>query len=121
MVLRRKLKTTSASASVCRNQNYVGSTEKLDFQQDILSSYSELRVDRRLSLEGSVLLEPVVEGFCFPTTDSTTLVPDRSTWDTDLRIGAPGAAMRYFSGVLDEVRVYARALSTEEILLIATP
>ena len=59
MVLRRKLKTTSASASVCRNQNYVGSTEKLDFQQDIFSSYSELRVDRRLSLEGSVLLEPV--------------------------------------------------------------
>ena len=59
MVLRRKLKTTSASVSVCRNQNYVGSTEKLDFQQDRLSSYSELRVDRRLSLEGSVLLEPV--------------------------------------------------------------
>ena len=59
VVLRRKLKTTSASVSVCRNHNYVGSTEKPDFQQDILSRHSELRVDRRLSLEGSVLLEPV--------------------------------------------------------------
>ncbi len=73
-----------------------------------------------LYLDGA-LVTPLVEGWNFPTTDSTTLVPDRSSWDTDLRIGAPGAAMRYFSGALDDVRVYTRALSAEEILPLATP
>ena len=30
---------------------------------------------------------------------------DRSYWDTDLRLGRPGASTRYYNGILDEVRV----------------
>ena len=34
---------------------------------------------------------------------------DRSGWDTDLRIGSPGAATRFFSGTIDAVQIYDQA------------
>ncbi|HUU63010.1 MAG TPA: DUF2341 domain-containing protein [Dehalococcoidia bacterium] len=39
----------------------------------------------------------------------------RTDWDTNLRIGRPGASQRYFDGMIDEVRIYNRALSADEI------
>lgn len=39
----------------------------------------------------------------------------RSLWDTNLRIGRPGAATRLFDGAIDDVRVYTRALSQADI------
>jgi type II secretory pathway pseudopilin PulG len=40
---------------------------------------------------------------------------DRTNWDTDLRIGRPGANERYFDGTIDDVRIYNRALEYGEI------
>jgi len=36
---------------------------------------------------------------------------NRTAWDTDLRIGRPGASQRYFDGMIDEVRVLETARS----------
>ena len=47
-------------------------------------------------------------------TDSADSI-SRSNWDTDLRIGRPGASSRYFDGVLDEIRVSTVARSVEWI------
>ncbi len=44
---------------------------------------------------------------------------DRTDWDTNLRIGRPGANERYFDGKIDDVRVYGCALSDEEIIRLA--
>ena len=64
-------------------------------------------------------MEPFVDGFdndgvVFPTTDSTEFPPDRAGWNTALRIGSPGAARRYFDGLIDDVTVYDRALAQGE-------
>ncbi|UCH49236.1 MAG: DUF4347 domain-containing protein, partial [Betaproteobacteria bacterium] len=62
---------------------------------------------------GSVSAELIVDGVSEGTdTGSQT---DRSTWDTDLRLGRPGTVSRYFEGNLDEVRIYDRALSSSEL------
>jgi len=39
----------------------------------------------------------------------------RTTWDTNLRIGSPGANQRYFDGIIDEVRVSNTTRSAEWI------
>jgi len=44
----------------------------------------------------------------------------RTDWDTNLRIGRPGANDRYFDGTIDDVRVYNRALSADEITRLTT-
>lgn len=45
------------------------------------------------------------------TIDST----DRTGWDTDFRMGRPGADERYFDGIMDEVRITGYVLTAEEI------
>jgi VCBS repeat-containing protein len=62
---------------------------------------------------GTVSAELFVDGVSEGTDTGTQI--DRSAWDTDLRLGRPGAAMRYFDGAMDEVRVYDRAISTAEV------
>jgi hypothetical protein len=78
-----------------------------------------------LYLDGEVVA-PFVDGFendgvAFPTIDSTDLVPDRTDWDTDLRIGSPGATRRWFDGNIDDVQVFNRALTQSEIGMSDTP
>ncbi|MHC4759476.1 MAG: LamG domain-containing protein, partial [Planctomycetota bacterium] len=40
---------------------------------------------------------------------------ERTDWDTNLRIGRPGADQSYFEGIIDDVRIYDRALSSDDI------
>jgi len=49
------------------------------------------------------------------TTDNSTITQDFENNDKDLRIGYSGRHSDYFYGSLDEVRIYNRALSEEEI------
>ncbi|MDA1191331.1 MAG: LamG domain-containing protein [Candidatus Poribacteria bacterium] len=87
----------------------------------VIENASGPTVNATLYLDG-VALEPLIEGFAtvdgipFPTTNSTSNPPDRSGWNTALRIGSPGAASRYFNGMVDDVRVYNRALPATEIM-----
>jgi len=77
-------------------------------------------------LDGA-MVAPFVDGFetgdgvAFPTIDSTDTAPDRTPWNTALRIGSPGAAQRWFNGMIDDVRVYSRALDASEIFSSDTP
>ncbi|QEF96413.1 hypothetical protein Mal15_04410 [Stieleria maiorica] len=60
----------------------------------------------------SLYVDGVLEG-----TD-TGVQNDRSAWG-NLQIGKPGAATRYFSGQIDDVRVYDTALSAGQVQAIA--
>jgi hypothetical protein len=77
-------------------------------------------VTGKLYLDGA-WVEPLVEGFetadgvPFPTTDSTENPPDRAEWNTALRIGSPGAAQRYFNGMIDDVTVWDQALDQDDV------
>ena len=46
---------------------------------------------------------------------------DRSGWDTDLRIGSPGSATRFFSGTIDAVQIYDQALGAAEVTGLWAP
>jgi hypothetical protein len=63
------------------------------------------------SPSGSLYLDGVLASTDTGTTGATT----RTSWDTDLRMGRPGASTRYFNGRIDEVRIYNRALSADEV------
>ncbi len=76
-------------------------------------------VTGRLYLDGQ-LVEPLVEGFGFPTTDSTDTAPLRDGWNTGLRIGAPGAAERYFNGLIDRVQIFEVAFTQEQVQNLMT-
>ncbi len=71
-------------------------------------------VTAKLFLDGE-LVEPWVEGFTFPFTDSVEGAIDRSGWNTGLRIGSPGVTSRYFNGMVDEVAVWDKALEANDI------
>ena len=81
-------------------------------------------VQGTLYLDGQVV-EPFVDGFVngdgdqFPTTDSAD-VPERDTWNTEFRIGQAGPAQRWFDGLIDDVRVYDRALSEDEVVQVVS-
>lgn len=64
---------------------------------------------------GELFLDGVSKG-----TD-TGIQVDRSQWNTNFRIGRPGAGTRYFDGKVDDVRLYNRVLSAEEIRALAAP
>ena len=36
----------------------------------------------------------------------------RNYWNTNVRLGRPGASLRYFDGMIDEVRISTTARST---------
>ena len=55
------------------------------------------------------------DGAAFPTTDTATQLVNRAGWNGALRIGAPGAAQRYFNGMIDEVTVWTDALEEDDI------
>jgi len=80
-------------------------------------------VTARSYLDGK-WIEPLVDGFVngdgvlFPTIDSTDLPPDRAEWNTALRIGAPGAASRFFNGMIDDVTIWTKALSQNDIKFV---
>lgn len=63
-------------------------------------------VARYSDLGGTPMIELFIDGTSVDTDDG---VADASTarnnWDTNLRIGRPGAATRYFDGSIDEVRL----------------
>jgi hypothetical protein len=77
-------------------------------------------VTGRLYLDGE-WAEPLVDGFVngngdlFPTIDSTDKPPDRTQWNTALRIGSPGPASRFFNGMLDDVTIWDKALDQDDI------
>ncbi len=76
-------------------------------------------VTGRLYLDGE-WVEPLVDGFVngngelFPTIDSAD-PPDRAGWNTALRIGSPGAASRFFNGMVDDVTAWTHALSQNDV------
>ena len=61
------------------------------------------------TLQADLYIDGVHEG-----SDTGTQI-DRSQWDSDLRVGSPGASTRYFDGMIDEVGIYDRALTPAEI------
>ncbi|MGE0269632.1 MAG: LamG-like jellyroll fold domain-containing protein, partial [Candidatus Omnitrophota bacterium] len=63
--------------------------------------------------------ELFLDGVSVDTDTGTTAVTPRTNWNTNLRFGRPGAATRFYDGLLDEVRVYNRVLNDPEILLLA--
>lgn len=50
--------------------------------------------------------------------DAHTVALDRSSQDTNIRIGAPGNVTRCFSGLLDDALVFNRALSENQVLAL---
>lgn len=79
-------------------------------------------VSGALYLDGE-WVEPFVDGFetggtPFPTIDSVESPIDRSEWNTPLRIGSPGAAQRYFDGMIDDVTVWNQALSEDDVKIV---
>lgn len=79
-------------------------------------------VTARFYLDGE-RIAPLVDGFVngngdlFPTIDSAD-PPDRTGWNTTLKIGAPGALSRFFNGRVDEVTVWTHALSQSDVKFI---
>ena len=61
------------------------------------------------ALRADLYVDGVLEG-----TDTGTQ-NDRSAWSGPMRVGAPGAATRFFDGQIDEVRVYNTALSAVDV------
>lgn len=55
----------------------------------------------------------------FMAEDTGTFVADRSKWEVPLRIGRPAQASRYMNGYIDDVRVYDKALTSNELKRIA--
>lgn len=64
------------------------------------------------------LLKHLEQGADLTTTASTEVPPDRNGWNTNLRIGAPADAKRYFDGLIDEFAVWDHALTQEEAALV---
>jgi hypothetical protein len=77
-------------------------------------------VTGKIYLDGE-WVEPLVDGFVngngdlFPTIDSTDNPPDRTQWNTALRIGSPGPASRFFNVMLDDVTIWDKALDQNDI------
>jgi hypothetical protein len=59
------------------------------------------------NLNTSPAAELFLDATSVGTDTGTTTRTGRSNWDTDLRLGRPGDAERYFNGGLDEVRISA--------------
>ncbi len=70
-------------------------------------------VEGRFYLDGKQI-EHLENGADLTTTAATEVPPDRDSWNTALRIGAPADAKRYFDGLIDEVGVWDHALTSEE-------
>lgn len=49
--------------------------------------------------------EMFLDGVSVDTDTATTARTGRTTWDTDIRLGRPGASTRFYDGLLDEVRI----------------
>ncbi|OGG71359.1 hypothetical protein A3A35_00260 [Candidatus Kaiserbacteria bacterium RIFCSPLOWO2_01_FULL_51_21] len=56
-----------------------------------------------------------VNGVLVASDTGTVAQTDRSLWDTKFRIGQSDVSTRFFGGSLDDVRIWNRALSPEEI------
>ncbi|MDX1407871.1 MAG: LamG-like jellyroll fold domain-containing protein, partial [Saprospiraceae bacterium] len=61
------------------------------------------------TLQADLYVDGVLEG-----SDTGTQI-DRSQWDSDLLIGRPGAAQRFFDGKIDDIGIYDRALTSTEV------
>ena len=61
------------------------------------------------TLQADLYVDGVLEG------SDTGNQTDRSQWDSNLLIGRPGGAQRYFDGKIDDVGVYDRALTPAEV------
>jgi hypothetical protein len=81
---------------------------------DTVNWHHAVAVVRDLSTAPSV--EVYFDGVSQGVDSTATLAgTTRTSWDTNLRMGRPGDVIRYFSGYLDDVRVYTRILSANEI------
>ena len=57
----------------------------------------------------------------FPTLDTVYYEIMREEWNTPMRFGAPGAlGSRHFAGMIDDVQIYDRALTADEIATVMT-
>jgi len=71
-------------------------------------------------LDGTPSGELFLDGVPKGTTSTTTI--SRANFDTNLRLGRPGVATRFFNGQIAQARVYTRALPLPLILaIIADP
>jgi len=66
-------------------------------------------------LSGTPTAELFLNGVSVDTDTGTTAGTPRTNWDTNLRIGRPGADSRYFDGFIDDVRIYNYARTPEQI------
>ena len=57
----------------------------------------------------------------YPTRDTVYHQVSRENWDTALRFGAPGVfSQRGFAGMIDDIQIYDRPLTKEEIAIVMT-
>ena len=65
--------------------------------------------------------EPLAELFldgAFVASDSGVTAISTTNWDTDLRIGRPGALERHYAGIIDDIRIYTNPLHAMDTLTI---
>ena len=91
----------------------------------ITISFSDRRWTHAAATVSSLSVSPAAELFVNGVsqgTDTGTLgETSRAGWDTDLRIGRPGASTRFYDGQLAEVRIYGRALTAAEVWALYDP
>jgi len=69
-------------------------------------------------LDSSPVAELFLDGVSIGTNTGTTTITNRANWDTNLRIGKPGTDERYFNGTIDNVRIYNKALTPDETVVL---
>jgi len=70
---------------------------------------------RVTSMDTAPKCELFLNGVMVDEDTATTAKTTRSSWDTALRIGRPGASTRYFDGAVDDVRIYTYARTNDQI------
>ena len=64
-----------------------------------------------INLSDTPVVNLYVNGTLVDSDTGTTSGLNRSSWDTKMRIGRPGANTRYFDGLIDEVRISSKVRS----------
>lgn len=102
---------------------FYGETDELAGSCEVLTAFTDTSAWHHVAVTFSNASGPTVTGELF--LDGVSMGSDtgtqvgRSNWDTNIRLGRPGQADRYFDGQLDDVRIYNRVLADAEIEALA--
>ncbi|NNF01298.1 MAG: DUF2341 domain-containing protein [Bacteroidia bacterium] len=105
--------TTNGSGTVANHlMAFLGVTEEQDDSTGLSAVYDytdslewHFIKANFIDLAGTPIVQLYLDGTLLSTDTGTTAGFDRSIWDTDMRIGRPGANQRYFDGLIDQVMI----------------